>query len=82
LACALENLPLIWFLVVIEREMWLADSAERSAQIDVRLAEIESAVDAMHAPLAYADQLYVLREHMGLLKDGLVLPVPDWQGLA
>ena len=59
-----------WYgaLMVIEREMSLADSAERSAQIHVRLAEIESAVDAMHAPLAYADQLYVLREHIGFVK--------------
>lgn len=59
-----------WYgaLMVIEREMSLADSAERSSQIHARLAEIESAVDAMHAPLAYADQLYVLREHIGFVK--------------
>ncbi len=59
-----------WYgaLMVIEREMSLANSAERSTQIHARLAEIESAVDAMHAPLAYADQLYVLREHIGFVK--------------
>jgi TRAP transporter TAXI family solute receptor len=59
-----------WYgaLMVIEREMSLANSAERSGQIRTRLAEIETAVDAMHAPLAYADQLYVLREHIGFVK--------------
>lgn len=54
--------------MVIEREISLAHSAERSAQIHARLAEIETAVDAMHTPLAYADQLYVLREHIGFVK--------------
>lgn len=68
-----------WYgaLMVIEREMSLADSAERSGQIHARLAEIESAVDAMPAPLAYADQLCALREHIGFVKRRFSPPVPD-----
>ena len=59
-----------WYgvLMKIEREM-----AKNNADLDVEkikttLEEIEIAVNAMVMPLAYADQLYVLREHIAMVK--------------
>ena len=38
------------------------------AQMRHRLDEIESSVNDINAPLAYADQVFVLREHVGLVR--------------
>ncbi len=60
-------------LIAIEREA-LADPepAARDALID-RVDAIENAVNQMKMPLAYADQFYVLREHIGFVRHRLEL---------
>ena len=55
-------------LILIEREMQLERTSEREQQIKERLQQIETAVDLLQLPLAFADQLYVLREHIGLVQ--------------
>lgn len=55
-------------LILIEREMQLERTPEREQQIKERLQQIETAVDLLQLPLAFADQLYVLREHIGLVQ--------------
>ncbi len=64
-----------WYgtLMMIEREMSRAQSAEQLAKIQSQLEQIEAAVNSMHTPLAFADQLYVLREHIGMVRQRFVL---------
>ena len=63
-----------WYgaLIGIEREA-LGDTspAERKALL-VRLDAIENAVNGLKMPLAYADQFYVLREHIGFVRERLL----------
>jgi TRAP-type uncharacterized transport system substrate-binding protein len=55
-----------WYgvLMSIEREMMTERTPEQREGIIARLAEIERAVNAIRTPLAFADQLYVLRDHV------------------
>lgn len=60
-----------WYgaLIAIERSA-LDDTAtdeERAASFG-KLVEIEAAVNRLKMPLAYADQFYVLREHIGFVR--------------
>jgi hypothetical protein len=59
-----------WYgaLIAIEREA-LGDTsaAEREALVE-RLDKIEESVNGLKMPLAYADQFYVLREHIGFVR--------------
>ena len=59
-----------WYgaLMRIEREMSRANSADDLSKIKLQLEQIETAVNAMLTPLAFADQLYVLREHIGFVR--------------
>lgn len=62
-----------WYgaLIAIEREaMSDPDPAQREALID-RVDAIENAVNRMKMPLAFADQFYVLREHIGFVRQRL-----------
>jgi TRAP-type uncharacterized transport system substrate-binding protein len=60
-------------LIAIEREaMADPEPAARDALID-RIDAIENAVNRMKMPLAYADQFYVLREHIGFVRHRLEL---------
>jgi hypothetical protein len=59
-----------WYgaLIAIEREALNDTSApEREALIE-RLDKIEESVNGLKMPLAYADQFYVLREHIGFVR--------------
>ena len=59
-----------WYgaLIAIEREAISGpDTAQRDALLD-RIDAIESAVNRMKMPLAFADQFYVLREHIGFVR--------------
>ena len=59
-----------WYgaLMMIERDMMEpADDSERVA-LRKRLDDIQDAVNNLQLPLAFADQLYVLREHVGLVR--------------
>ncbi|MFO0452881.1 MAG: C4-dicarboxylate ABC transporter substrate-binding protein, partial [Pseudomonadota bacterium] len=59
-------------------ELMFIDHAARGASGDqrrdlaARIAAIERAVDALEPPLAYADQLYALRQHIDYVRDRLV----------
>jgi TRAP transporter TAXI family solute receptor len=60
-------------LIAIEREaMTDPDTVQRDALIE-RLDDIEGKVNQMKMPLAYADQFYVLREHIGFVRQRLTL---------
>ena len=59
-----------WYgvLMKIEREMAKNTADVEIEKIKKTLEEIELAVNTMSMPLAYADQLYVLREHIAMVK--------------
>jgi len=60
-------------LIGIEREaMSDPEPAQREALIE-RVDGIENAVNQMKMPLAYADQFYVLREHIGFVRQRLTV---------
>jgi TRAP-type uncharacterized transport system substrate-binding protein len=58
-----------WYgaLMAIEREMLSSPAPESREEIRTRLAAIERAVNQLKLPLAYADQLYVLRDHVAMV---------------
>jgi TRAP-type uncharacterized transport system substrate-binding protein len=58
-----------WYgaLMAIEREMLNCPAAENQAGLRARLQAIEQAVAQMKMPPAYADQLYVLRDHVAMV---------------
>jgi len=49
------------------------ETIERSKELLKRLDEIEKGVNNMKLPLAFADQFYVLREHIRFVRDRLTL---------
>ncbi|WP_116138870.1 TAXI family TRAP transporter solute-binding subunit [Trinickia diaoshuihuensis] len=63
-----------WYgaLIAIERSALdeTASDEERAASL-AKLVEIEAAVNRLKMPLAYADQFYVLREHIGFVRTRL-----------
>jgi hypothetical protein len=62
-----------WYgaLMAIEREM-LADPEHASIEVlGQRLDAIERGVNRIKIPLAFADQVYVLREHIGFVRNRL-----------
>ena len=63
-----------WYgaLMSIERDMLADPTPERKKEIRKRLDDIQKLVNDLHPPLAFADQLYVLREHIGWVRDRLV----------
>ena len=62
-----------WYgaLMAIERDMLADRTPERHQEITRRLDEIENAVNEIKTPLSFADQLYVLREHVSLVRHRL-----------
>ena len=59
-----------WYgaLMTIERDLRNRRDAGAAADLLQQLEEIESSVNALQLPLAFADQLYVLREHIALVR--------------
>lgn len=59
-----------WYgrLMKIEREMREELTETQLNNIGQHLAEIEASVNSLQPPLAFADQLYVLREHIALVR--------------
>lgn len=55
-----------WYgaLMALERDMHTDPTPERKQEILKRLDDIQEAVNDLRTPLAFADQLYVLREHI------------------
>ncbi len=62
-----------WYgaLIALERTVLADSSPEKHSEIVQRLDEIEKAVNKMKVPLAFADQFYVLREHIGFVRGRL-----------
>jgi hypothetical protein len=62
-----------WYgaLMAIERELLAKPSPEQRSELLGRLDEIEDAVNEIRTPLSFADQLYVLREHVALVRNRL-----------
>jgi TRAP-type uncharacterized transport system substrate-binding protein len=62
-----------WYgaLIAIERSALSEHSAEERAALIERLDAIEESVNGLKMPLAYADQFYVLREHIGFVRERL-----------
>jgi hypothetical protein len=59
-----------WYgaLIAIERSALSETSAEERQSLIERLDAIEESVNGLKMPLAYADQFYVLREHIGFVR--------------
>jgi TRAP-type uncharacterized transport system substrate-binding protein len=69
-----------WYgaLMAIDREMLDgAMTTERRDAIARRLDAIEKAVNDLKTPLSFADQLYVLREHVSLVRGRLLSRNPE-----
>ncbi len=62
-----------WYgaLISIERAMLKESAPEEREAILARLDEIEDSVNGIKTPLSFADQLYVLREHIGWVRHRL-----------
>ncbi|HJV34996.1 TAXI family TRAP transporter solute-binding subunit [Geomonas sp.] len=60
-----------WYgaLIAIERDILAHPSNEERAELLARLDEIEAQVNKMKMPLAYAEQFYVLRDHIKFVSD-------------
>jgi TRAP-type uncharacterized transport system substrate-binding protein len=63
-----------WYgaLMAIESDMLAEPTPEHKEKIRKRLDDIQEAVNNLHPPVAFADQLYVLREHIGWVGARLV----------
>jgi TRAP-type uncharacterized transport system substrate-binding protein len=59
-----------WYgaLMAIEREMMRDHTAEERAEILKRLDEMSDAVSGIKTPPSFADQLYVLRDHVAMVR--------------
>lgn len=62
-----------WYgaLMAIERDMATDATPEGLAQLHERLDKIEEAVNQIKTPVSSADQLYVLRDHIGMVRQRL-----------
>jgi TRAP-type uncharacterized transport system substrate-binding protein len=62
-----------WYgaMMTIERAMLVRPSTEEQAILLRRFEAIEKAVNEMKAPASFGDQLYVLRDHVRLVRDRL-----------
>ncbi|SIT42832.1 conserved hypothetical protein [Paraburkholderia ribeironis] len=73
-----------WYgaLIAIERSALSEHSAQERASLIERLDAIEDSVNGLKMPLAYADQFYVLREHIGFVRRRLMLGREDLRDAA
>jgi hypothetical protein len=60
-----------WYgkLIALERSMLAQPAPEEREEMLKRFADIETEVNKMKTPLAYADQFYVLRDHIKFVRD-------------
>jgi TRAP transporter TAXI family solute receptor len=68
-----------WYgaLLAIERSTLDEHTAAERAELLARLDEIEASVNQMKMPLSHAEQFYVLREHIGFVRERLTGPVAE-----
>ena len=59
-----------WYgaLMAIEREMRGVQTPEQKERVHARLDEISRAVTELRTPPSFADQLYVLRDHVAAVR--------------
>lgn len=55
-------------LIGVERDMLMQPEAEEKKVLVKRLDEIEAEINRMKIPLAYAEQFYVLRDHINFVR--------------
>ena len=62
-----------WYgaLMALEREMMNDPTPEKRAELNERLDQIEQGVNRIRVPLSFADQAYVLRVHIGFVRERL-----------
>lgn len=62
-----------WYgaLMAIERDMLGTPTPEQHKEILTRLDDIQESVNNIKTPLSFADQLYVLREHISWVRHRL-----------
>lgn len=67
-----------WYgkLISIERDIVMHPEPEERERILQRLDEIENAVNEIRTPLSFADQLYVLRQHIAWVRQRLMEGAP------
>jgi TRAP-type uncharacterized transport system substrate-binding protein len=58
-------------LMALERDMLAQPTPERHAELLIRLDDIEQRVNGIKMPLPFADQFYVLREHINFVRQRL-----------
>jgi hypothetical protein len=58
-------------LIRLERDALSNSASENREQMLKRLDDIENGVNNMKMPLTFADQFYVLREHIGFVRERL-----------
>ncbi len=63
-----------WYgrLISIERDMLMHPEPEERERVLTRLDEIGNAVNDIRTPLSFADQLYVLRQHIAWVRQRLM----------
>jgi hypothetical protein len=61
-------------LMALERESLGKVSEERRAQLLERLGQIERKVIARRTPGSHAEQVYLLRQYIGFVRDNLARP--------
>jgi hypothetical protein len=63
-----------WYgvLMAIERDSFSDPAAEQKQEILRRLDRVEHAVNQIKTPLSFADQLFVLRSHVNMVRDRLL----------
>jgi hypothetical protein len=57
--------------MAIERDVHKNPAPEARVKIHQRINEIQLAVDTLKTPVSFADQLYVLRAHVGMVRKRL-----------
>jgi len=64
-----------WYgvLMAIEKEIFSGPTPEMQQELLSRLDRVEEAVNRIKMPLSFADQLFVLRSHVGMVRDRLAL---------
>jgi hypothetical protein len=63
-----------WYraLLVLEQDLIARSAPEKKEDLFERLDRIEQAVNAMRVPASFAEQFYVLRGHIGFVRDRLL----------
>lgn len=64
-----------WYaaLITVERDMLSSPAPEEVAEILKRIDAIEAAVNSAKMPVSFADQVYVLRQHIIFVRDRLTV---------